>query len=309
MIVILGPTASGKTSLAAHVAFEFDGEIISADSRQVYKGMDIGTGKDYGDYLINGKKISCHLIDIVEPGYEYNLFEFLHDFLKVRQEIIERKKLPVLCGGSGLYIESALSGFHLEPVKHDIEFENSLLLKSRDELIKILQHFRPLHNTTDILDKQRLIRAIEISALSQGKPSPKGNQQENNYTIFGIRFERDTIRKRITERLERRLQDGLTEEVKKLLDQGLTPDQLKFYGLEYRFVTQYLQGELTFDELFRVLNIAIHQYAKRQMTWFRKMERSGFIIHWIDGELEMEKKIKAIKKIIHSCENDLLRPA
>jgi tRNA dimethylallyltransferase len=330
MIVILGPTASGKTLLAARVAFEFDGEIISADSRQVYKGMDIGTGKDLGDYLIRKKKIPYHLIDIVEPGYEYNLFEFQRDFLKTHREIAERNKLPVLCGGSGLYIEAVLRGFHLPPVANDPHFENSLRLKPRDELIEMLQRFRPLHNTTDILDEERLIRAIEIAALSQANtnalnsgthplsPPFLGREGEVTvydsykdrdtgefikYIIFGIRIERERLRKRITERLERRLQSGLIEEVQKLLDQGLTPDQLKWYGLEYKFVTLYLRQEITFNEMFRLLNIAIRQYAKRQMTWFRRMERSGFIIHWIDGELEMEQKIKAIKKIVMQGEN------
>ena len=322
MIVILGPTASGKTSLAARVAFEFDGEIISADSRQLYKGMDIGTGKDLGDYIIQGKKIPCHLIDIVEPGYEYNLFEFQQDFLKTYREILERNKLPILCGGTGLYIEAVLKGFHLPPVDNDPEFENSLRLKTCDELIKMLQNLRPLHNTTDILDKKRLIKAIEIATLSQGNtfpvipkthplnppffpreeeaPSTQGEGEFIKYKIFGIRFEREAIRKRITERLERRIQSGLIEEVQKLSDQGLTPDQLKFYGLEYKFVTLYLQHEITFNEMFRWLNIAIHQYAKRQMTWFRKMERSGLTINWIDGDLEMEQKIIAIKKFFLS---------
>lgn len=337
MLVILGPTASGKTSLAARVAFEFDGEIISADSRQVYKGMDIGTGKDLGDYLIREKKIPYHLIDIVEPGYEYNLFEFQQDFLKTYREIVERNKLPILCGGSGLYLEAVLHEFYLPPVDNDPAFENSLRLKTRDELIKMLQCFRPLHNTTDILDDQRLMRAIKIATHTQAKTNPlirkthllnppllrregeephplnppllKGEGEVERggefikYMIFGIRFEREVLRKKITERLERRLKSGLIEEVQKLLDQGLTPDQLKFYGLEYKFVTLYLQKEISFNEMFRLLNIAIHQYAKRQMTWFRKMERSGFTIHWIDGELGMEQKIKAIKKIIHPREN------
>jgi len=320
MIVILGPTASGKTSLAARVAFEFDGEIISADSRQVYKGMDIGTGKDLGDYVIQEKKIPYHLIDIVEPGHEYNLFEFGQDFLKTYREIANRNKLPILCGGSGLYIEAVLRGFHLTHVENDPEFENRLRLKTRDELIKMLEGLRPLHNTTDILNKERLIRAIEIAdaethplGTHRGPhpptPSPEGEEEKEvrpiNYTIFGIRFEREHIRKRITERLERRLQHGLIEEVQKLLDQGLTPDQLKFYGLEYRFVTMYLQKESTFNEMFRLLNIAIHQYSKRQMTWFRKMERSGFTIHWIDGELDMEEKINSMRMILQRRENVL----
>ncbi len=303
MIVILGPTASGKTSLAARSALEFDGEVISADSRQVYKGLDIGTGKDLGDYIIQGKKTPYHLINIVEPGHEYNLFEFQQDFLKTYVEILERNKLPILCGGSGLYIEAVLKGFHLPPVDNDPEFENNLRLKTRDELIKMLQNLRPLHNTTDILDEERLVKAIEIATFSHGRNYSKGKLPEIEYKIFGIRFEREVIRKRITERLERRLQGGLIEEVQKLLDQGLTPDQLKFYGLEYKFIAMYHQQEITFNEMFRLLNTAIHQYAKRQMTWFRKMERSGFIIHWIDGELEMEQKIKAIKKIVLPGEN------
>jgi tRNA dimethylallyltransferase len=320
MIVILGPTASGKTTLAANVAFELDGEIISADSRQVYKGMDVGTGKDLGEYTIRGKKIPYHLIDIAEPGYEYNLFEFRQGFLKASVEIMERGKLPVLCGGSGLYMESVLRGFQLIPVNKDPEFEKSLRSRTDDELIKMLQGLRPLHNTTDILDRERLIRAIEIATPHPPAPSPEGEGEpkpphppapspegEGEKTlktvIFGIWFEREVLRKRITERLERRLQNGLVEEVERLLNHGLTPDQLKFYGLEYRYITLFLQKEIDFMEMFRLLNTAIHQYSKRQMTWFRKMERSGFTIHWIDGTLEMEYKIKELKRILRQVEN------
>jgi tRNA dimethylallyltransferase len=308
MIVILGPTASGKTSLAANVAYEFDGEIISADSRQVYKGLDIGTGKDLGEYRVGEKMIRYHLIDIVSPGYEYNLFEFHQDFLKTFQDIKDRKKLPILCGGSGLYIEAVLRGFHLIPVENDPEVKKSLQLRTDEELINLLKGLRPLHNTTDILDRQRLIKAIEIATHSQtknGKPHPptpalKGEgETEMKYIIFGIRFEREVIKKRITERLERRLQHGLIEEVQQLLDTGLSPDQLKFWGLEYRFVTLFLQQEINYNEMFKQLNIAIRQFAKRQMTWFRKMERSGFTINWIDGELGMDQKIGEIKSYLN----------
>jgi len=323
MIVILGPTASGKTSLAARVAYELDGEIISADSRQVYKGLDIGTGKDLGDYIVGKKKIPYHLIDIVSPGHEYNLFEFQQDFLKTYKEIKDRKKLPILCGGSGLYLEAVLRGFHLSPVEKDPQFTNSLHRMTHGELINILKGFRPLHNTTDIIDRQRLIRAIEIAAQSHAlKPHPlqppflethplnpplleregeigKPHQDSSSYVVFGMRFEREVIKKRITERLERRLQHGLIEEVQKLLDMGLSSDQLKFYGLEYRFVTLYLRQEISYNEMFNRLNIAIRQYAKRQMTWFRKMERSGFTINWIDGQLGMEQKIGEIKSYLY----------
>ena len=300
MIVILGPTASGKTSLAAKVALEFDGEVISADSRQVYKGLDIGTGKDLEDYIIRQKKIPYHLIDIIEPGYEYNLFEFQRDFLTAYHDIKQRNKLPVLCGGTGLYIEAVLSGFDLPPMKKDPEFEHGLQDKTIEDLVEMLKDLRPLHNTTDMLDKQRLIKAIEIATPHPPAPSPLGEGEDRvqsiEYVIFGIRFEREEIRKRITERLERRLQQGLIEEVRKLSDSGVGPDQLKFYGLEYRFITMYLLEEITYSEMFRLLNTAIHQYAKRQMTWFRKMERSGFIIHWIDGTLDLDEKINIINR-------------
>jgi tRNA dimethylallyltransferase len=353
MIVILGPTASGKTSLAANVASELDGEVISADSRQVYKGLDIGTGKDLEEYVVNQKKIPYHLIDIIEPGHEYNLFEFRQDFLKTCKEIKDRNKLPVLCGGTGLYIEAVLRGFHLPPAASDPEFEKDLQQKSQDELIRILKGLRSLHNTTDIIDRKRLIKAILIAASQNpapGKethplspphthtpthkhtpdsphppalpilryrfdrdklspepphpptPSPEGEGEallkKIEYSIFGIRFEREEIRRRITKRLEYRLQHGLTDEVKRLLDTGISPEQLKFYGLEYRFITMYLLKEITNNDMFNLLKTAIHQYAKRQMTWFRKMERAGFIIHWIDGTLDTEQKIRAIKAIL-----------
>jgi tRNA dimethylallyltransferase len=318
MIVILGPTASGKTTLAAHAAFEFNGEIISADSRQVYRGMDIGTGKDLDDYMIQGTPVPYHLIDIADPGYEYNLFEFQHDFRKVYDEITSRNKLPILCGGTGLYIEAVLREYQLPVAEKDPESEGNLRAKSMEELTEILLRLRPLHNTTDTTDKERLIRAILIASPhpllpSQSDsphppaPSPEGEGENaagfGNSFVFGVRFERDILRNRITDRLEKRLQSGLIREVQKLLNMGLRPDQLKFYGLEYKFVTLYLQKELTYDEMFSLLNTAIRQYSKRQMTWFRKMERSGIKIHWIDGELETEKKVDAMKIIIRQGEN------
>ncbi len=297
MVTILGPTATRKTKLAASVAAELGGEIISADSRQVYRGMDIGTGKDYGDYLVEGKQIPHHLVDIVDPGYEYNVFEFQRDFLRVFDDIVSRNQQPVLCGGTGLYLEAVLSGYRLLQVPENEELRQQLSEKSLDELTGILKSMRALHNTTDLTDRDRTIRAIEIAEYEQAHPGEKENFPKIDHRIYGIKFERRIIRERITQRLKQRLNEGMIDEVKQLLDSGLKPEQLTFYGLEYRYLTDYVTGKISYDEMFRLLNTAIHQFAKRQMTWFRRMEKRGFRIHWIDGQLPLAKKTELVLKL------------
>ncbi len=294
MITILGPTATGKTKLAAHVAAKLNGEVISADSRQVYKGMDLCTGKDYDDYIVDGNKIPYFLIDIVDPGYEYNVYEYQRDFLKIYKNIISRQKLPVLCGGTGLYIEAVLKGYKLVRVPENNSLRKKLEKKKTDELTKMLSSFRSLHNVTDSKDRERLIRAIEIQNYYKENPDLISDFPKIKNEIFGIYFDRNIIRRRITERLKARLESGMVDEVKNLLSKGITPEQLKFYGLEYKYITQYIIGELNYNDMFQKLNTAIHQFAKRQMTWFRRMERNGFKIHWIDGNSDIEYKVNYI---------------
>ncbi len=298
MITILGPTATGKTRLAANLAALTDGEIISADSRQVYRGMDIGTGKDKYDYLVKGVQIPHHLIDIVDPGYEYNLFEFQKDFVQALKRVNAQNKIPVFCGGSGLYIDAVLRRYKLTDVATNDKLRKKLEKLSDKELIAMLKQYGQLHNITDTTDRERTIRAIEI-AEQQNKPdNPLDGFPDLHSINFGIRFERSVIRERITQRLKERLENGMVEEVKALLDKGLSPGQLTFYGLEYKYVTLYITGELTYDEMFNKLNTAIHQFAKRQMTWFRRMEKKGVAINWIDGELSLEDKLALILKRI-----------
>ena len=299
MITILGPTASGKTALAAHVAAALSGEVISADSRQVYRGMDIGTGKDYGDYVVNGVVIPYHLIDILDPGYEYNIFEYQKDFLRVYNDILHRKKIPVLCGGSGMYLEAVLKGYRLVTTKKDEEFLQSLDDKSDDDLVELLKSYKTLHNKTDTEDRPRLLKALVIA--HQAKQA-RGQGIDLNYpgiksTIIGISYPRGLLKIRITERLETRLNNGMIEEVEGLLKRGIPPKRLMKYGLEYKFVTLFLKGEISRADLFFNLNIAIRQFAKRQMTWFRRMERQGFEIHWLDGRMPMDKKLSKIQTI------------
>jgi tRNA dimethylallyltransferase len=294
MIVILGPTATGKTKIAVQVAQKVDGEIISADSRQVFRGMTIGTGKDVHEYTSGNQHIPYHLVDIAEPGEEYSVFRFQQDFLQAWHDIRKRKKRVILCGGTGFYIESVLKQYRLEPVPENPELRKYLNTKTNEELIPILSSLRKLHNKTDTEERSRLIRTIEIDTYYMEHPTPVLHFPEIKYHVFGITYERDVIRQRITNRLEQRLQNGMIEEVKNLLQQGISPQRLCFYGLEYRFVTQYIQGELSYEEMFRQLNIAIHQFAKRQMTWFRKMEREGIDIHWINSDASDEEKAERI---------------
>ncbi len=305
MITILGPTASGKTPLAAALAAEIGGEIISADSRQVYRKMDIGTGKDLGDYVVRSQEsgdsinVPYHLIDIREPGTKYNLFEYQQDFFDVYQTIRSRGVVPILCGGTGLYIEAVLKGYHLSPVPQNQALRDSLGGKSLAELTEMLKELKvktgsKMHNTTDVDSCQRAIRAIEIETYNVEHPMPRRELPPVDSLIIGVNIDRELRREKITRRLKVRLEDGMVDEVKALLDEGIPAEDLIYYGLEYKFVTEYLTGQLTYDEMFSRLEIAIHQFAKRQMTWFRGMERRGFEIHWIDATLPMEEKIERI---------------
>ena len=306
MITILGPTASGKTPLAVALAAEKGGEIISADSRQVYRRMDIGTGKDLGDYTITNNRESItvpyHLIDICEPGTKYNLFQYQQDFAVAYQDILKRNRLPILCGGTGLYIEAVLKGYQLSPVPQNPELRARLESKSLEELTQILVELKAknssvMHNTTDVDTAQRAIRAIEIEEYNLHTPTVNRQMPPIDSVIIGVNIEREERRKKITERLKQRLEHGMVEEVESLLAEGIAAEDLIYYGLEYKYVTEYVVGRLTCDEMFRQLEIAIHQFAKRQMTWFRGMERRGFTIHWIDAMLLMEEKVQEILRI------------
>ena len=303
MITILGPTASGKTPVAACLAAMIGGEIISADSRQVYRRMDIGTGKDLADYTVDGRQVPYHLIDIREPGTKYNLFEYQQDFFDAYQQIQERGAVPILCGGTGLYIEAVLKGYKLSPVPQNQELRCSLEGKSLDELTQMLTDIKiktgsNMHNTTDVDSCQRAIRAIEIETYNLEHPTPRRELPSVDSVIIGIDINRDLRREKITRRLKTRLEEGMVDEVRALLDEGISAEDLIYYGLEYKFITEYLMGRTSYEEMFQRLEIAIHQFAKRQMTWFRGMERRGFTIHWISATLSMDEKIKAIQSYL-----------
>lgn len=298
LVAILGPTASGKTPLAAALAYRLNAEIISGDSRQVYRRMDLGTGKDLADYVVDGKRIPYHLIDIVEPGYKYNVFEFQRDFLQAYDEIRQRGVLPILCGGTGMYIESVLKGYKLLPVPENQELRASLADKSLDELTTILAGYKKLHNSTDVDTVKRAIRAIEIEEYYRQQPVSAREFPAINSLVIGVDIDRDLRRAKITRRLKQRLDEGMVDEVRALLDAGIPAEDLIYYGLEYKYLTLYAVGQLTYDEMFHQLEIAIHQFAKRQMTWFRGMERRGFNIHWIDASLPMEQKVEEIVGLI-----------
>ncbi len=295
MITILGPTASGKTPLAAALAKEVGGEIISADSRQVYRRMDIGTGKDLADY----DGVPYHLIDICEPGTKYNLFQYQQDFFDAYQDILSRGAQPILCGGTGLYIEAVLKGYHLSPVPQNPVLRQQLDGKTLDELTQMLVELKTknnsnMHNKTDVDSCQRAIRAIEIETYNLEHPIPRRELPPVDSLIIGVNIDREQRREKITRRLKARLEEGMVEEVKALLESGIPAEDLIYYGLEYKFVTEYLIGKTTYDEMFQRLEIAIHQFAKRQMTWFRGMERRGFKIHWVEAMQPMEEKVKEI---------------
>ena len=308
MITILGPTASGKTPLAAALAQQIGGEIISADSRQVYRRMDIGTGKDLADYTITNNReaiaIPYHLIDICEPGTKYNLFQYQQDFFDAYNSIIGRGKTPILCGGTGLYIEAVLKGYKLSPVPQNQELRDRLEGKSLEELTQMLvslkaQNGSNMHNKTDVDSCQRAIRAIEIETYNQEHPMPLRELPPIDSLIIGVNIDRELRREKITRRLKARLEEGMVDEVRGLLNEGIPAEDLIYYGLEYKYLTEFIVGKLTYDEMFRQLEIAIHQFSKRQMTWFRGMERRGFKIHWIDATLPMEEKVAAILSIYY----------
>lgn len=298
IITVLGPTATGKTAFAAQLAEVLDGEIISADSRQVYQKMDLGTGKDIADYQVGDKSIPYHLINIKVPGYQYNVYEYQSDFLRVFTAIQERNKQAILCGGTGMYIEAVLKGYKLINVPVNEVLRNELQQKSLDELIAILSTYKTIHNNSDIENKKRATRAIEIEVYYKNHPEIDFSFPVFNYFILGIKFDRNRIRKRITERLRQRLEEGMVDEVKELLNSGLKPEDLIYYGLEYKYLTQFVLGEISYDEMFKKLNTAIHQFSKRQMTWFRRMERNGMKIHWLDGYMPMEEKIERALKLL-----------
>lgn len=294
IITILGPTACGKTALAVELAHKLDTEIISADSRQIYRRMDIGTGKDLEEYSVEGEEIPYHLIDIAEPGYKYNLFEYQRDFLNAYNAVKAKGKIPIVCGGTGLYIESVLKGYRMTPVPENKELRESLKNKTLEELTVILAGMKKLHNTTDVDTVARAIRAIEVRTYYKEHSVDERPFPKLDSLTIGISVDRDVRRARITKRLKERLENGMVDEVKSLLAEGISPKDLIYYGLEYKYLTLYVTGELTYEEMFRQLEIAIHQFAKRQMTWFRGMERRGIPITWIDGNLPLDRKITDI---------------
>jgi tRNA dimethylallyltransferase len=294
LLVITGPTASGKTSLAVNVASRLGAEVISADSRQVYRGMDIGTGKDFNEYFIDGRQVPVHLMDIVDPGYKYNVFEYQRDFKDVYSDLMKRDIFPIVCGGSGLYIDSIISGYRMFEVPPDSGLRAQLEKKPMEELSEILKSFRSLHNITDLDSKKRVIRAIEIEYFNTSGSGTQSSFPELRSLVVGVSIEREARRNSITRRLHQRLDAGMVEEVKGLLEKGVSEDALMYYGLEYKYITLYLAGKISYDDMVKRLEVAIHQFAKRQMTWFRGMEKKGTTIHWIDGELPMELKVEKI---------------
>jgi len=293
MITILGPTASGKTRLAANLAVLLNGEVISADSRQVFRGMTIGTGKDYGDFVVEGKLVPFHLIDIEDPGAEYNIFRYQQDFLAAYNDVKLRGKVPILCGGSGMYLEAVLRGYKLTRAIPDNEFLQMLEEKTDGELEAMLREQKRLHNKTDLEDRNRMVMAllIEHRARQNAERLADENFQAIDSLVIGINHPRGLLKKRITERLIARLDAGMMAEIGQLIDQGVNPDRLMRYGLEYRYGTMFVTGKISHEEMFHSLNQAIHQFAKRQMTWFRRMERNGIKIHWIDGRLPVTEMV------------------
>lgn len=298
LITIIGPTASGKTALAAQVAYRLGTEIISGDSRQVYRRMDLGTGKDLGDYVVQGVPVPYHLIDIREPGTKYNVFEYQHDFHEAFAAIRAKGKVPVLCGGTGMYIEAVLKGYKLLDVPQNPALRESLKGKSLAELEQILASYKTLHNKTDVDSAQRAIRAIEIEEYYQTQAPDKHEYEPIDSLIIGLDIDREARRAKISHRLRERLKEGMVDEVRALLESGIPAEDLIYYGLEYKYLTQYVIGQLDYDEMVRLLEIAIHQFAKRQMTWFRGMERRGFKIHWIDASLPMDEKVQQVMNLI-----------
>lgn len=298
IITIVGPTASGKTTLACQLAYNIGSEIISGDSRQVYRSMDIGTGKDLGDYVVNSKQIPYHLIDICEAGDKYNIFEFQHDFHQAYKDIKARGTTPILCGGSGLYVESVLRGYSLVDVPKNDELRKKLEINTLEQLTKMLASYKPLHNSTDVDTVRRAIRAIEIEEYKMNNPLDKNEFPPLNSLTIGVGIDRELRRERISKRLRSRLEEGMIEEVEGIMNRGVKSEDLIYYGLEYKYVTQYIIGEILKEEMIEKLEIAIHQFAKRQMTWFRGMEKRGIKIHWIDSLLPTEEKLNQINQLI-----------
>ncbi len=299
LITVLGPTATGKTTLAAYLAAGLNGEVISADSRQVYRGMDLGTGKDYEDYFVDGKEVPSHLVDIEDAGAHYNVYRFQADFIPVFEDIQKRNKFPVLCGGSGLYLEAVLKNYKLIQVPPNKELRKELEGKTLEELTGYLKKLKPsLHNKTDVETDRRAIRAIEIEMYYREHPQEDTSFPDIHSLNIGVEFDRETRRQRITTRLKQRLEDGMLDEVRRLLDSGITAEQLIYYGLEYKYLTLHLTGSLTYQEMFEQLEIAIHQFAKRQMTWFRGMEKRGTRIYWVDGNLPLEEKLDYVRSLL-----------
>ena len=295
LLTILGPTACGKTAFATRLAYDLGGEILSADSRQVYRGMDIGTGKDLADYTVNGKQIPYHLIDIADAGEKYNVYEFQHDFLEAYNDIVARGATPIMCGGTGLYLESVIRGYRLSPVPQNPELRERLAGKSLEELTEILRGYKQLHNTTDVDSAQRAIRAIEIEDYYQHTPLDNREFPEIDSLVIGLDINRELRREKISRRLRSRLDEGMVDEIRRIIDSGVAPEDLIYYGLEYKFVTMYVIGQLTYEEMVSQLEIAIHQFAKRQMTWFRGMERRGITIHWLSCDIPVEERIEMVK--------------
>jgi tRNA dimethylallyltransferase len=299
LTVILGCTATGKTNVAVNLANQINGEVISADSRQVYKGMDVGTGKDLSEFTVDENKIPHHMIDIVEAGSEYNVYEYQKDFLTAYEGIQKRKTSAILCGGTGMYLEAVLKGYRMLEILDNVELRKSLESKSNEELLAELTSLKKLHNTTDSIERHRLVRSMEIAVFEKDNKKVINDYPKIESQIFGINFEREIIKERITKRLKHRLKhEGMIEEVEGLIASGVDPDRLKFYGLEYKLITQFLLKEIDRPAMFNQLNIAIHQFSKRQATWFRKMERNGFDINWIDGGMPLQEKVELIKSKI-----------
>lgn len=298
LVTVLGPTACGKTTLAVALADGLNTAVISADSRQVYRSMDLGTGKDLGEYTLNGRAVPYHLIDIVDAGYKYNVFEYQRDFLKVYEDLRADGQLPVLCGGTGMYLESVLRGYHLVEVPENKDLRDSLADKSLDELTDILRGYKQLHNTSDVDTCKRAIRAIEIEEYYRTNDVNIREFPEIKSLTIGLDVSREVRRERISRRLRERLEQGMVDEVRGILAKGVAPEDLIYYGLEYKYLTMYVIGQLTYEEMVGQLEIAIHQFAKRQMTYFRGMERRGVPIHWIDSSLSTEEKVEQISQLL-----------
>jgi len=300
LITILGPTATGKTRFAALLAKKINAEIISADSRQVYRGMDIGTGKDLNDYIIDGEQINYHIIDVAHPNEEYSVFRFKTDFLQVVRKIIVQGKIPILCGGTGLYLDAILKDYFFVEVPENPELREELNKLPVENLSEMLKSMKKVHNKTDLEDKNRLIRAIEIQKYYETIDTTKNQIIIKQSVIFGMHFPREIIRNRIEQRLKNRIDSGMIEEIKKLMADGVSAERLKSFGLEYKFVTLYVEGHLSKEEMQQKLTTAIQRFSKRQMTWFRRMEKQGIKINWINGELSDEEKVNYALKIINT---------